>query len=217
VAGTLRKPIAVVQHSIAVRDLPLLIMNPTIILIGPLGAGKSTVAHLLAKKLELPQCSLDDLRWGYFEEIGYDKEAAASIARSAKEIRERWSYSKSFEVHAIERVLADHNHSIIDFGASNSVYEDEAQLVRVETALAPYPNVILLMPSADADESAEILNTRLTLIVKAKGEELKQELLDINDYFIKHPSNQRLAKMIIYTKDKTPAEICDEILEKLVE
>jgi len=217
VAGTDRKPITVVQHSVAVRDLPLLIMNPTIILIGPLGAGKSTVGRLLAEKLGLPQCSLDDLRWGYFDELGYDKEIASSIAQSARNIREKLSYSKSFEVHAIERVLADHSHSVIDFGASNSVYEDEVQLASVEKALAPYPNVILLMPSPDVDESAEILNARLSQIVKAKGEEIHQELFDLNEYFIKHPSNRRLAKMVIYTQDKTPTEICDEILEKLVE
>ena len=48
-------------------------MNSTIILIGPLGAGKSTVWHLLAEKLGLPQCSVDDVRWKYYEEIGYDK------------------------------------------------------------------------------------------------------------------------------------------------
>jgi hypothetical protein len=95
------------------------------------------------------------------------------------------------------------------------VYEDEAQLVRVEKALAPYPNVILLMPSPDPDESAEVLKARLTLIMKAKGEELNQELLDINKYFMTHPSNQRLAKMVIYTKAKAPAEVCDEILGKL--
>ncbi|MEP7136791.1 MAG: shikimate kinase [Chloroflexota bacterium] len=190
-------------------------MNPTIILIGPLGAGKSTVGCLLAEKLSLPQCSLDDVRWAYFDEIGYDKELALRIVQSAQTIRKRWSYSKSFEVHAIERALADHSYGVIDFGASNSVYEDESQLARVEKALAPYPNVILLMPSANPDESAEILKARLTLIVKAKGEEINQELLDINEYFITHPSNQRLAKMVIYTKDKTPAEICDEILGKL--
>jgi len=192
-------------------------MNQTIILIGPLGAGKSTVGRLLAEKLGQPQCSLDEVRWGYFDEIEYDKELAASAARSAREMRDRWSYSKSFEVHAIERTLADHSHGVIDFGASNSVYEDEAQLARVEKALAHYPNVILLMPSPDPDESAEILKDRLNLIVKAKGEELNQDLLDVNEYFVTHPSNRRLAKMVVYTKAKTPAEVCDEILEKLVE
>jgi adenylate kinase family enzyme len=192
-------------------------MNPTIILIGPLGAGKSTVGRLLAEELGLPQCSLDDLRWGYFEEIGYDKAAARRIARSGKDIPEKLSYNKRFEVHAIERTLADHSHSVIDFGASNSVYEDELLLTRVEEALAPYPNVILLLPSADPDESAEILSARLTQIVKAKGEEINHELFELNEYFINHPSNRRLAKMVIYTKGKTPEEICDQILGMLVE
>jgi adenylate kinase family enzyme len=192
-------------------------MNPTIILIGPLGAGKSTVGRLLAEKLGLPQCSLDDLRWGYFEELGYDKEIAIRIARSGKGIPEKLSYNKRFEVHAIERTLADHSHSVIDFGASNSVYEDESLLARVEAALAPYLNVILLLPSANPDESAEILRVRLTKIVKAKGEEIHDELFELNEYFIKQPSNRRLAKMIIYTKGKTPEEICDEILRMLVE
>ena len=191
-------------------------MNPTIILIGPLGIGKSTVGRLLAKKLGLPQCSLDDVRWGYFEEIDYDKELAARLFQTGKDIPEKLSYSKPFEVHAIERALADHSHSVIDFGASNSVYEEEALLTRVEEALEPYPNVILLLPSADPDESAQILSARLTQIVKAKGEEINHELFELNEYFIKHLSNHRLAKSVIYTKGNTPEEICDEILGMLV-
>ena len=62
-------------------------MNSTIILIGPLGAGKSTVGRLLADKLGLPQCSLDEVRWAYFEELGYDKEMASKIAQAGKDIR----------------------------------------------------------------------------------------------------------------------------------
>ena len=56
-------------------------MNSAIILIGPLGAGKSTIGHLLAKKLGLPQCSVDDVRWKYYEEIGYDKLLASKITK----------------------------------------------------------------------------------------------------------------------------------------
>jgi adenylate kinase family enzyme len=192
-------------------------MNSTLILIGPLGAGKSTVGHLLAEKLGRPQCSVDDIRWKYYEESGYDHVLASQIATSDQGAWGKLRYSKPFDVHVVERVLSEHSGGIIDFGASNSVYDDELLFSRVENALASCPNVILLLPSADMDESAEILNARLTHILKAKGEEINTELLDLNEYFIKHPSNYQLAKMVIYTKEKTPEEIRDEILQRLVQ
>lgn len=37
-------------------------MSAEIILIGPIGTGKSTLGRLLAEKLGLPRCSMDDLR-----------------------------------------------------------------------------------------------------------------------------------------------------------
>ena len=52
------------------------IEKTNIILIGPSGAGKSTVSKLLSEKLKLPTLELDELRWAYHDEIGYDKELA---------------------------------------------------------------------------------------------------------------------------------------------
>jgi shikimate kinase len=51
-------------------------MPSDIILIGPIGAGKSTVGSLLAVQLGLPQCSMDERRWHYYKEIGYDETLA---------------------------------------------------------------------------------------------------------------------------------------------
>ena len=96
-------------------------MNPTIILIGPLGVGKSTVGHLLAEKLGLSQCSVDLVRWKYYAEIGFDNALASKLAESDQGIRGQLRYSEPFDVYAIERVLADHGQGVIDFGASNSV------------------------------------------------------------------------------------------------
>lgn len=47
-----------------------------IILIGPISTGKSTLGKLLAHKLGIPQCSMDDVRLNYYKEINYDEELA---------------------------------------------------------------------------------------------------------------------------------------------
>jgi shikimate kinase len=189
-------------------------MNSTIILIGPLGAGKTTVSRLLAEKLDLPYCPVDEVRWLYYPQVGYDETIASQIAASGQGIRGVLRYSKLFEAQMVELVLADH-HGIIDFGASNSVYEDQDLFARVENALKPYPNVILLLPSPDMDESVQILKNRLRRMLTEAGKEFSDELFELNKYFIEHPSNRQLAKLVIYTKDKTPEQICNELVQKL--
>lgn len=189
-------------------------MNDTIILIGPLGAGKSTVGRLLSEKLDLPLCTVDNVRWAYYAEVGYDKVLASKIAASDQGIQGVIRYSKPFEFQMVRRVLAEH-YGIIDFGASNSVYDDSDLMAQVELVLAPYPNVVLLLPSADVDESAKILKNRLIGMLNEAGKEFTDELFELNQYFIQHPSNYRLAKLVIYTKDKTPEKICDEIIQRL--
>jgi adenylylsulfate kinase-like enzyme len=62
-------------------------VNTVVILIGPIGAGKSTVGKLLSVKLGLLQIETDELRWKYYEEIGYD----AALARKKNETEGFWS------------------------------------------------------------------------------------------------------------------------------
>jgi hypothetical protein len=190
-------------------------MTPTVILIGPICAGKSTIATLLAEKLNLPHYSVDDERWAYYEEAGYDKAAVKQIADSEGMVGVL-RYWKPFEVHAVERVLADHSGSVIDFGAGHSVHEDPDLFARVERALAPFPNVILLLPSADLDESVAILNDRFENLLMREVGKVDPGLLAVNEQFVKYPSNHKLAKIVIYTNGNTPEESCDELLQKIV-
>lgn len=111
-------------------------------------------------------------------------------------------------------VLADH-YGVIDLGASNSIYGDQEILAQAEKVLSPYPNVVLLLPSANAVESALILKNRLIKMLNEAGKPFTDELFELNEYFIQHPSNRRLAKLTIYTKNKTPDEICGELVGKL--
>ena len=178
-------------------------MPSDIILIGPQTVGKSTVGELLAERLGLPQYSMDEQRWAYYKEIGYDE----TLAKKKRETEGVWGiirYWKPFEAHAVERLLSDQTNCVIDFGAGHSVYDDPLLFQRVQRALAPYPNVVLLLPSPGLEESIRILNKR--------NQNLPDDIRSTNEHFLRHPSNSSLAKFTVYTKDKTPQETCSEIL-----
>jgi shikimate kinase len=187
-------------------DLPIL-------LIGPMAAGKTTIARYLAQKLGLVQHELDDRRWDYYNEIGYDPALAAQIHSQKGLTALARGYWKPFEIHAVERGLADFADGVISFGAGHSVYEDDVQFERIQRLLAPYKNVILLLPCADLDESAAILKERY--IAQEPDIEPDPQALEMIDFFLRDPSNQRLAKQVIYTKGKSPEETCEEVIQQL--
>jgi shikimate kinase len=183
-------------------------MKSDIILIGPIGAGKTTIGALLASRLGLNQYSMDDLRWDYYFEIGYDEQ----LAKHKRETDGLWGvyqYWKPFEAYAVERLLSSYNQCVIDFGGGHSVYEDAALFQQVQQALAPYPHVVLLLPSPNLDESVQILNER--------NQYVPDDQPNINEHFVRHASNYHLAKLIVYTKGKTPEETCSEILHSIEE
>lgn len=190
-------------------------MDKTIILIGPMSTGKSTVARLLAEQLDIPQVALDEHRWDIYAEIGYDAERASEISRSDEGMVGLLRYWKPFEAYAVERVLADQRNCVIDFGAGHSVYEDEALFARVQRAMDPFPNVVLLLPSPDLDRSVEVVNTRFAQMLEKEGVPLDPAIFDVNAHFVRHPSNARLAKIVVYTEGKTPEETCAEILQAI--
>src|SRR5712692_4482748 len=104
-------------------------MNTGVVLIGSIGTGKSTLARLLSESLGLPRCCMDILRWPYMKEVGYD-EAVEQRIKQQSGWRGVFEYWKPFEAHLVERLLAEHPGHVIDFGASQSVYEDDAEFAR---------------------------------------------------------------------------------------
>ena len=178
-------------------------MSTDIVLIGPMESGKSTQGKLLADKLGLAQCPLDDKRWGYYREIGYDDEFAKKLRRVG--FWTLYMYWKEFECYSVGRFLSEHSNCVMDFGAGHSVYEIDTQFARVEKVMQPYRNVVLILPSPDRDESVRLLAERTDT-------KLSPTDFDINEHFVRHHSNYDLAKHIVYTKGKSPEETRDEIL-----
>lgn len=180
-------------------------MPSDIILIGPVRAGKSTQGKLLATKLELPQVSLDNVRYEYYKEIGYDENHARDIRRQGGFLAFMY-YRELFAAHAVERMLSDNRNCVFDFGAG--IFESAEMFARVQKALSDYPNVVLLLPSPNIDESIRILSER----DQNPPEDLTFDLIP---YFLKHHTYYDLAKIIVYTQGKSPQETCMEILEQV--
>ena len=111
---------------------------PQVVLIGPIAAGKSSVADLLAERTGRRNVPLDLVRWAYYYQIGYDRAEERRGVRAHGQLA-REAYWKPFEAYAVERVLADFPDTLIDFGAGHSVYEEEELFARVQAALAPVP------------------------------------------------------------------------------
>jgi shikimate kinase len=177
-----------------------------IILIGPKLTGKTTIGHLLANALGLPQVSLDDIGRGYLAETDYDRAAAYKVWTEAGVFA--WlRFMRPYEAYMVERALHDHHNCIIDFGGGHSVYDDEAHFARVQKVLVPYPNVILILPAPDKDESIAILRKRCE--ADMASERKLQYLL------VTHISYQQLAKQTVYTKDKSVEEMSATVLDAL--
>ena len=184
---------------------------PPVVLIGPVGVGKSTIAGLLAARMGWPQVSMDAVCAGYYAEVSADQ-AVAERPEQAAGVRAAYQAWKPLEAYAVERILADHDHAVIDLGdavidlgGGHSVQEDPILFARVRAALAPVRNLALLLPSPDPEESVRVLTERRAPPVG----------FDWHRHFVTHPSNGALAKMVVYTAGQTPEQTCDALYQGL--
>jgi hypothetical protein len=176
-----------------------------IILIGPPAAGKSTVSGLLAARLCLPHHGLDGIELAFPPETGYDP-ARAAAAYEAGGMRAHLRYHQPFLAAILDDLVRERRDGIVDFGAGHSIFEEPADLARVERALAPYPNIFLLLPSPDLDESVRILRERPRSTING---------IDANRYLIEHPAFEALATRVVYTDGHTPEETAATIARSL--
>jgi shikimate kinase len=167
------------------------ILKNSIILIGPMGTGKTTVAKLLQQKNGMPKISLDDKQ----------------MLNALYQNREKFSNFKDFEFYLTSSVLTNlQEPTIIDFGAGHSVYENPLMFYEMKKLMSQFANVTYLIPSQDKEESFKILNERI-----AKNRNVDEHVMQNNKHFIYSNCNENLATNIIYTNNKNWDEIIDEI------
>ena len=182
-----------------------------IVLIGPIGSGKSTQGSLIAEACQIPVVSLDAIQMKHFQENGWcqtEFERTLKTYGPLAAYQYRWPYF----AFAAERVLEEHSNCVFDFGAGHSHYADDRLLGRVKRAMAPFVNVILLLPSPDLDLSVKLLRERN---LERNNDDCIEDGYDFMEHWVKDDSNHSLATLTVYTDGKTPEQTRDEILQSV--
>lgn len=174
------------------------VLDDSILMIGPMGVGKSTISNELSKTTGLKKLSLDNR-----EQLAYLYQQQPNFANF-----------KDFEFYLTSSVLTNiQEPMIIDFGAGHSIYENPIMFYEIKKLISRFKNVELILPSEDLNESLQIINERIGV---RNEENLEQRMLN-NKHFIESHCNYELSKDIIYTNDMTLEEITKNILTKINE
>jgi hypothetical protein len=183
--------------------------RPEHVLIGPVGAGKTTLGSRLAERLGLPHVQLDSIANEYYR-AAPDFDAPTYNSLMAESFVAAYRYWEPALAYAVERVVADHHDCVFDLGAGHTSFLDRQLHARVATALSPFDNVVLLLPSRDTARSVSILRERC----QQRGHEWIQENVDFIEYWVTDDQNRRLAKRVLYSEDCDPDALVEQLLAR---
>jgi shikimate kinase len=165
-------------------------MAPRVVLVGPMGAGKTTVGRILAE------------RWGTGVR-DTDEDVEAVVGKSVQDIfvDDGEAAFRALEKAAVTRALAEHD-GVLSLGGGAVLDPDTRAL------LAGRPVVFLRVGLADASRRVGLGQGRPLLLgnVRSRIKALLEE---------RNPVYEAVAALVVDTDGRTPAEVAAEIEEKL--
>lgn len=160
--------------------------SPVVVLIGPPGAGKSTVGRLLASRLDVG-----------FRDTDADIEATAGKPISDIFVDDGEDHFRALERAAVRAALTDHD-GVLALGGG-AVLAEETQ-----AALRGHPVVYLEVGLSDAVRRVGLAQARPLLVLNPRSRlrALMEE---------RRPIYERLAALTVNTDDRAPEDIAAEI------
>ena len=182
-------------------------MRSEVVLIGPVGAGKSTVGRLVSERLGVAHVDMDDVGDRYYEAAGFP--LAELDRRMFEDFLGAYHWAKASLPFAVEGVVSDHTDCVFSLGALHTHFDERELFERVQAALAPFEHVVLLLPCADAERAVDTLRQRSTGQVRMPwvfgG-------YDFFDRWVNGTCNRELATHVVHTDGKSPPETADEVV-----
>lgn len=178
------------------KDIDQNVTDNSIILIGPMGVGKSSVAKELHEMTGMPRFSLDNKE--QLKEL-YAKQG-------------NFLSKKDFELYLTGSVFNNLKEpAIIDFGAGHSIYKTPLATYEFQRLMKKFKNVVFMLPSKDKEEALKIINER----VLKRGQNNEVDFTKINEEHLESPSNEMVATIKIYTEGMNPSEVALEVLAQI--
>ena len=175
---------------------------PSLVLIGPAAAGKSTVGSLTADILGVPFVDLDEIGGAYYAEVGWSIDRlvrrTAQVGRVAAE--REWEPARA---HAVRRAVADHPHAVLALGAGHTSYTDAVCFAEVRAATAKAATVVLLLPTGTRERDLAELRRRS---VTTKGTDWVSSGHDFLAEWLDDAGMRSLATHQVITGADTPQE-----------
>ena len=165
-------------------------MTPRVVLVGPMGAGKTTVAGILAERLGVPVRDTDE-----------DVEASEGRPISEIFVDSGEEHFRTLERAAVAAALASHD-GVLALGGGAVLDPATRDL------LAEHTVVFLRVGLSDAVKRVGLGSARPLLLGNVRGR--IKALMDE-----RAPVYESVATHTVTTDDRTPAEVAEEILELL--
>lgn len=189
----------------------------SIIMMGPLAVGKSTIALAISERINWKNYPVDRLKWFYRLKNGYDLALGTSILKE-NGFDALISYASQYFGPKELKTIFSQFHGVIDLGATDTYCNDLQRYQDLKELFNPMKNSFLILPSPIREENEEILTKRLLTRYESHPfkETVLQSYIEKNNEFIKNATKYKFEKNKIYTKDRTVEDICDEVLSKTI-